>query len=496
MSRTLATLCLSLIALTAVQAQGNNAFEQYKRQKMAQFEGYKQRKQAEFDAYRRQRNETFARFMERKWELVRGGTPVTLPEQKEVKPPIYDQRDDQRDDRQMSVTVVPIEQRKPQPKPVEPIEQNRQTTQQGRFAFYGTPMTVRWGNLTTFKLKSTNEKDVAKAFLTLTDKDYTDLTVDCLTLRRKHQLCDWAYYKMLESMAQTACGKSTNEAVLVQGVLLNQSGYKLRFAREPQTGRLHLLMHLASSPLDCQPYTVNRETFYLMDGSKPKSLNVLDAAYKGEQTMSLNIDQLPLLQQKLSVAKNLQSADCALSATSVVNENLIAFMNDYPRSYCNNNFMTRWAYYANTPISSEVKQKVYPVLRQKLQGMTQRMAVNQLLAWVQFCFPYEFDINVWQVEDRAFFADETLFYPLSDCEDHAILFSKLVRDLVGLDAALVYYPGHLMAAVCFTDEVKGDAINVGGRRFVLCEATGEGYPAGRISADYKNVKGEAILLRR
>ena len=34
-----------------------------------------------------------------------------------------------------------------------------------------------------------------------------------------------------------------------------------------------------------------------------------------------------------------------------------------------------------------------------------------------------------------------------NCEDRAILFTRIVRDLLGLKCILIYYPGHLASAV-------------------------------------------------
>ena len=34
-----------------------------------------------------------------------------------------------------------------------------------------------------------------------------------------------------------------------------------------------------------------------------------------------------------------------------------------------------------------------------------------------------------------------------NCEDRAILFTRIVRDLLGLKFILIYYPGHLASAV-------------------------------------------------
>ena len=112
---------------------------------------------------------------------------------------------------------------------------------------------------------------------------------------------------------------------------------------------------------------------------------------------------------------------------------------------------------------------------------------------MQTAFVYEYDDKVWG-EDRAFFAEETLYYPYCDCEDRSILFSRLVRDLLGLDVILVYYPGHLATAVCFNSEVKGDYITLNGRRFVVCDPTYIGAPVGCTMPSMDNKAAKVILL--
>jgi len=95
------------------------------------------------------------------------------------------------------------------------------------------------------------------------------------------------------------------------------------------------------------------------------------------------------------------------------------------------------------------------------------MSASWLLYWVQTAFVYEYDDKVWG-HDRAFFAEESLSYPYCDCEDRSILFSRLVRDLLGLDVILVFYPGHLATAVAFTDNVDGDYIELNGKHYIIC----------------------------
>lgn len=48
----------------------------------------------------------------------------------------------------------------------------------------------------------------------------------------------------------------------------------------------------------------------------------------------------------------------------------------------------------------------------------------------------------------------------------------MIRDLLGLDAILLYYPGHIAAAVEFSEDIPGDYLILdGGRRFLVCDPT-------------------------
>ena len=382
----------------------------------------------------------------------------------------------------------------PQPKPVNPIVENKVSMATSDFDFYGTPMKVRWGNAEKFKLNGTSKKDISDAFLELTDKGYTNLVHDCLELRKEYKLCDWAYYKMLQNIAEKACGKGTNEAIFLQGVLLNQSGYQIRFALEDNS-KLHIMSRMDGFPYDRGYLTADGKLFFLMDGCKAKNLTVCDAAYPGEQMMSLGVPELPELKKNLSDKRTVISRFVNVSADMQMNKNLMDFYTDYPTSYDGKDMMTRWAYYANTPVSPEVKDKVYPQLKQQIGNAPKLMAANMLLNWVQMGLTYAYDEKVWGY-DRAFFAEESLFYPFCDCEDRSILFSHLIRDLLDLDVVLVYYPGHLYTAVCFNEDVTGDYIMVNGRKFTVADPTYYNANVGKTMSKMDNSKAKVILLKR
>lgn len=399
--------------------------------------------------------------------------------------------------------VVIKEDDRPQPQPIAPIKENKDAVAKNTFNYYGTPMEVRWGNASKFKLAGTDNKSISKAYLELTGSSYDNLLHDCLALRKDKDLCDWAYYKMLEVMAATACGKGSNEAVLLQGVLYQQSGYMMRFGLD-SSKKLHILSRMDGTVYDRSHWIVedkdgNKRVFFLMDGSKPKNLEICDVPYPKEQSMSCSISKLPRLNTILSKDRQFYSGEPKMVAKASVNRNMIDFFNDYPASFKDNDITTRWPYYANAPLTKEVKEDLYNKLRPQIANASKLMAANALLAWVQWGLDYAIDERVWG-SDRAFFAEETLYYPYCDCEDRSILYSYLVRDLLGLDVVMMYYPNepqHMYTAVCFDDDsVQGDYIMVKGKKFVIADPTCYGAPVGHTEHRMDNQKAKVIPLKR
>ena len=211
--------------------------------------------------------------------------------------------------------------------------------------------------------------------------------------------------------------------------------------------------------------------------------------------MSLLIPRAQQLAQQPSTPRTLTSKRYAdISVTTSVNKNMIDFYDSYPTSEVNDNFMTRWAMYGNTPLDDRVKAELYPALRAKIAGGGELEAANKLLNWVQTAFEYEYDEVVWG-HDRAFFAEETLYYPYCDCEDRAILLTRFVRDLLGLECVLIYYPGHMACAVHFSEPVDGDYYTYGEKDFTVCDPTYIGAPIGRQMPDFADMEATLIPIK-
>ena len=360
------------------------------------------------------------------------------------------------------------------------------------FSIFGTKYQVRLSDACRFKLKGVTENDVADAIESMSDIKYDNLLFDCLKIRKENKLSDWAYFQTLETLTNDFCGKGTNEATLLMGYILSQSGYKVRLGRD--NNKLVLLTASQHTIYNKVAYRFDGETFYLLDGSV-ETLSICRASLPNETSVSLMIRAAQKFDMDQSDVRTIKSRDYPdFKVTIHTNKNLLKFYDTYLPSCMNDELMTRWAMYANTPLSDDVKAELYPQLRSKLQGLSKLEGMRRLLNLIQTGLVYEYDENIWGV-DRAFFAEETLYYPYCDCEDRSILLSRLVRDILGLKAILIYYPGHLAMAVHFPEEVNGDYILLEGEKYIVCDPTYIAATVGRTMPGMNNNEARVILLQ-
>ena len=348
------------------------------------------------------------------------------------------------------------------------------------FMFYGTPMYVNIGEITKKltlpqRLPNNDHKLVADAWRTCSSKPYDPLLDDCLRLKEEHKLGDWAYLRMLQIMAETWLGKDNNATTFLIAYLYCQSGYKIMLGEN--NGELLMLFASPHAIYGKGRFDINGTHYYVLN-DRAKTfyyVTACDQEFTGTQPMSLLIDESPVLTKNISDVLTIASPKYPdVSIDVAVNKNLLDFYADYPSSEYDNNMMTKWQSYAEAAWDEDVFKQIVPALKKKLAGLSEKEQIERLLDLMQSGLEYEYDDVVWGY-DRAFFAEETLFYPKCDCEDHAILFVKLVKEVTGLKSGLVYYPasaGHLAAAVHFTDPtVTGDYLLADGERYYICDPT-------------------------
>lgn len=449
-----------------------------------------------FNEYRMNLNAEYARqIKEQQWREHRMNKGQQPPDRdtKPVSPIEWQEgRSPVRDDRQIVIdeVITPIKGGS-QATPISPIEIDDGAKPASlRVDFLGQALTLR-GPSQRFSVTGNSPSAIADAWTRLSKSDYDPLVADCLSYKQQNSLCDWAFLQFLEAVAKAAASGSDSRALLMT-YLAGQAGYAVRLATTAE-GALDM-MYSSQHLIFSKPYIQSDGKSYYPYFTDSSAYRLCQSFFKGETGISLWIPRLPDALLNASQTRTVKSGRYPdFKVSSSVNKNLITFYSTYPTSKVGANPVSRWAMYANTPVSDHVRENVYPQLRKLIAGLSPLEAVQRILNWIQTGFVYEYDDKVWG-GDRAFFPEETLYYPYCDCEDRSILLTRLVRDLLGLKCLLIYYPGHLAAAVNFPSDVAGDYIVTSGRRFTITDPTYIGAPVGETMPSMDNSTAKVILL--
>lgn len=501
---------------------------------LKEFEQFSQQAYQEYEDFRKQANEEYAKFMEEAWKMfeaqpaeepplkpkphvpmVVGPTlspipspesvpnPVPVPEYvpQPESVPVPNQVPTSDPDVIMMTEPVRIpdpilppllskpnlNQKPERPQPMEPIVPNAipMTAAQNVF-LYGSPFAFHLESETTLQLKDASEKSVSKMWKQLSDPTYDHIIAECLQQRESHNLCDWSYIRLTQQVAEKIFDKGTNEAIVMQMYLLTQSGYQMRIGRDDDN-KLMLLIGSKEKIFRYRYFVLDGVKFYIMDREfNGKGLNIFDHAFPKEKSLSLALTQPDLKVEKTEKRTITSKQYPDVSITVQTNRNLIDFYNDYPINF-------NWNYYSLASISPVVKETLYPALRKAIEGKSDLEAANILLNFVQTGFSYQTD-DVQFGYERPLYPDESFFYPYCDCEDRSILFSCLVRELLGLEVVLLDYPEHIATAICFKQPVNGDYLVMDGKNYVISDPTYIGAKVGECAPKYKTISPKLIVF--
>ncbi len=477
-------LMLALAATTSAQS----LTERYR--------SFQQAAKKTYADFRAEANARYAKMLDETWQQYTPDSAVPKP-QRQLDPPIlYEENTDTVKEPEvieytLSTSELAVKEPEPQPQPVSPVRENSQPVEYITIEYYGTPLKFRAPKLAEFKLQRLSDKQYSAAWQTLAGEDFDNLLYDCLAARDDYQLCDYAYIEMLGLVAEQIYGKG-NEAVFLQAYLYAQSGYSMKLANSLGSDQLFLLFGSKYTLYNRKMYTFNGMHYYPTEDT-PDDLCISRASFPNEQPMSLQISY-DLRFTADSLRSLSRSSSMGVTSSVSVNERVVEFYNRYPTGNIDGEVGTLYAVYANAPIEKSVKQTLYPALKKAISGYSERDAVNKLLNFVQTAFEYKLDDEVWGY-DRIFFPLETLYYPYSDCEDRSILFSRLVRDLVGNDVILLLYPGHLATAVKFDSEVNGDYFMLDDQKYVVCDPTYIRSSVGDAMPQLRGVTAKLIKLQ-
>ena len=113
---------------------------------------------------------------------------------------------------------------------------------------------------------------------------------------------------------------------------------------------------------------------------------------------------------------------------------------------------------------------------------------------VRECRYYKTDQDQFGYE-KFNFPEESIFYPYIDCDDRAVLFSYLVRELTNSGVIGLDYPTHVSTGVHFKGNVEGNAIIYNNKRYLSCDPTYTGAVTGMIMPKFYKVTPKIIIIK-
>ncbi len=332
-------------------------------------------------------------------------------------------------------------------------------------------------------LNGLNENAIADAYEALCNSDYKPLLADCAQIRKDLRLNDWGVFTLVRQVADTYCG-TANESIVMQQFLLNEMGYKARMARKATEDKMMLFVATDCS-IYAHPYiTLNGQNYYNLSGNNEQCQFYMcqKDSPKAKNSVGMQLKEAPLFPGTV-VSSTHQAKGSAARVTVDVPKALIYFYKDYPQ--CD------YSVYFNAPVNAAMENRILSSLAPLVQGRNEADAANILINFVQTAFQYQTDGQQFGYE-KPFFVEELFYYPYSDCEDRAMLFSYLVRKLLGLDVVLLDYPEHIATAVRFNGNVSGDYLMVNGRKYIVCDPTYIGASIGMTMPRYKTVSAKVL----
>jgi hypothetical protein len=449
--------------------------------------------QQEFQDYMDANDKEFVGFLKQQWKKVELKKPLVLDETPKpialpkAKPkPIVQSVPTSKPE---PVVVIKPIQVKPAlaPKPTPPVISSRPKAQQISFEFIGHQLSMPKVKNSKLKFRSKpNSKTIAKHWESMAKQKHDHIITSLKSHKKNLNLNDWALALLAFEYSKALGLSDTNSQQLFTWFLLVKSGYDARLAYHHSA---FLLLPSEQSLFGVTYFTLDRKKYYAASFNG-KKVNAGQAyTYAGKHD-SANKNISFSGASKISPSNNTKSKNLSFKYQGKKYQiklnydlALVKFSNTMPQLGIE--------YYPQQGLPQATSLQLLKQLRPLVNGKTELEAVNLILRFVQTAFSYKTDGQQFQQENYLL-PIETLHYPYSDCEDRASLFSWLVEGLLGLDAVLLDYPGHIAAAVHFTNTPAGDRLSYKGRTYTVTDPTYINANAGMAMPQFRNTKPKVL----
>ena len=360
--------------------------------------------------------------------------------------------------------------------------------------FYEAAVALLYANGLKAQLEGVpNAKTISAFWETMSKSNYEDFIKQAQSYKERMNLNDWGYCEFLNKTAEKLYPGSRNESNMFDWFMLSKSGYQAKIGYSGD--KVYLLL-----PTSGVLFGV---AYYMFGNSTTKFYNVMFDRYEKPEVATLfSYDQnypnaTKLTGYQMIVAPRIHNDIQTKMLKFTHNGSEYTVKVEFDRSA-----VKFFEYYPQTDLevyfdavpSSDAKTSLLDALKPLLKDRSETESVDLLLHFVQTAFKYETDDEQFGRE-KPFFPEETLYYPGSDCEDRAVLFSFLVRNLLGLEVVGLDYPNHVATAVRFKGDANGDQVVYQNRKYIICDPTYINADYGMCMPQFKNIKPGIIALK-
>lgn len=356
------------------------------------------------------------------------------------------------------------------------------------FSFFGTKVGFNIpSGIKQAKFYPQSKKGISNFFNVLISTEYELLIEEINKISFELELNDWAKYILVKQLSERIFSNQ-DDSRLLEWFIFNKLGYSVRagLAQKHVIVLYESINVIYNTPI----YKIKRKDFYLIsnyaDGSN-ESVFTYDKNYpNATRLLDLSMNKLPkfdeeLKKKSLVFKQNMKKYKIDFS----YNKNMIDFMATYPQA--------DYETFFNAPLEDRSYKDIVNALRKHINGKKSSTAINFVLHFVQNAFKYEVDASQFGRE-KVMFAQETLYYNKSDCEDRAILFSNLIKSMFNIGVVGVKYSDHMATALYVP--ILGDTVKVRTKKYVIADPTYINASVGQSMRKYKLKRPKKFIFLR
>jgi hypothetical protein len=454
-----------------------------------EYEEWLKAQESEYKSFIEKEDQEFMQMLKQDWEFYQTLTNKPLYKKEKpkeipvVKEAIKLDKELVKKSKKVEIKKIQIKKEKPKEYKKVQIDFSKKVI---TFDFYSEKISLNIDKKIKFKLLNISKDNISDFWEMMSSSDYKSLISQINTYSKNLALNDWAKYLFINSLSKEIFNYKPLQ-VLFSWFILSKMDYDVRIGFSKSD--VYLLANISHSLYQISFFNLDKKRYYVLDEKGRTGSIGRIYTYKGNYKNSLNtfsLYQEKVLNLKESLLTKKFKFDFENKNHTInvsFNKNLVDFYKTFPQS--------DYKIYLSSDVSTSLNSSVLLGLKEIIKDKSELEAVNMILRFVQKSLQYKTDQEQFGYE-KVFFPEESFYYPYADCEDRSILFSYLVKSLLGLKSVVVKYDDHLSVAVNFSTDVNGDKFVYKMDNFVMADPTYINANVGKSMPKYKDKKFKII----